>query len=76
MQCWKFPTARSNRRFRSAPTSAPIFIAGMGKINVKFVVILNIQQVLSMDDMEALARIAVMSRLGQLIGSDPMMGLK
>ena len=31
------------------------FIAGMGKINGKFVIILNIQQVLSMEDMEALA---------------------
>jgi purine-binding chemotaxis protein CheW len=30
------------------------FIAGMGKINGKFVIILNIQSVLSMDDMEAL----------------------
>jgi purine-binding chemotaxis protein CheW len=31
------------------------FIAGMGKINGKFVIILDIQQVLSMDDMAALA---------------------
>ncbi|WP_333879342.1 chemotaxis protein CheW [Methylobacter sp.] len=31
------------------------FIAGMGKINGKFVIILNIQDVLSMDDMAALA---------------------
>jgi purine-binding chemotaxis protein CheW len=31
------------------------FIAGMGKINGKFVIILNIQQILSMDDMAALA---------------------
>ncbi len=31
------------------------FIAGMGKVNGKFVIILNIQQVLSMDDMAALA---------------------
>jgi purine-binding chemotaxis protein CheW len=31
------------------------FIAGMGKINGKFVIILNIQHVLSMDDMAALA---------------------
>ncbi|TAN65036.1 MAG: purine-binding chemotaxis protein CheW [Methylobacter sp.] len=30
------------------------FIAGMGKINGKFVIILNIRHVLSMDDMEAL----------------------
>jgi purine-binding chemotaxis protein CheW len=30
------------------------FIGGMGKINGKFVIILNIQHVLSMDDMEAL----------------------
>ena len=30
------------------------FIAGMGKIDGKFVIILNIQHVLSMDDMEAL----------------------
>ncbi|MGZ4959824.1 MAG: chemotaxis protein CheW [Methylomonas sp.] len=30
------------------------FIAGMGKINGKFVIILNIQHVLSMDDMEVL----------------------
>lgn len=33
------------------------FIAGMGKINDKFVVILNIQQVLSMDDMATLAAV-------------------
>lgn len=33
------------------------FIAGMGKINGKFVIILNIQQVLSMDDMAALATV-------------------
>jgi len=33
------------------------FIAGMGKINGKFVVILNIQYVLSMDDMSALAAV-------------------
>lgn len=38
------------------------FIAGMGKVNGKFVIILNIQQVLSMDDMAALA--AVGSELG------------
>ncbi len=31
------------------------FIAGMGKVNGKFVIILNIQYVLSMDDMAALA---------------------
>lgn len=31
------------------------FIAGMGKINGKFVIILNIQHVLSMDDMTSLA---------------------
>ncbi|MGZ4995623.1 MAG: chemotaxis protein CheW, partial [Methylobacter sp.] len=31
------------------------FIAGMGKISGKFVIILNIQHVLSMDDMAALA---------------------
>ncbi|MFZ2407833.1 MAG: chemotaxis protein CheW [Methylobacter sp.] len=33
------------------------FIAGMGKINGKFVIILNIQQVLSMEDMAALATV-------------------
>jgi purine-binding chemotaxis protein CheW len=33
------------------------FIAGMGKINGKFVIILNIQQVLSMDDMATLATV-------------------
>ncbi|MGZ8159141.1 MAG: chemotaxis protein CheW [Methylobacter sp.] len=33
------------------------FIAGMGKINGKFVIILNIQQVLSMEDMAALAEL-------------------
>ena len=33
------------------------FIAGMGKINGKFVIILNIQHVLSMDDMEALVSV-------------------
>ena len=33
------------------------FIAGMGKVNGKFVIILNIQQVLSMDDMTALAEV-------------------
>jgi purine-binding chemotaxis protein CheW len=33
------------------------FIAGMGKINGKFVIILNIQQVLSMNDMAALATV-------------------
>jgi purine-binding chemotaxis protein CheW len=33
------------------------FIAGMGKINGKFVIILNIQQVLSMKDMAALATV-------------------
>ena len=33
------------------------FIAGMGKVDGKFVIILNIQQVLSMDDMAALAEI-------------------
>jgi purine-binding chemotaxis protein CheW len=33
------------------------FIAGMGKVNGKFVIILNIQQVLSMDDMAALATV-------------------
>ncbi|MFZ2405469.1 MAG: chemotaxis protein CheW [Methylobacter sp.] len=34
------------------------FIAGMGKINGKFVIILNIQHVLSMDDMAALAGVS------------------
>lgn len=33
------------------------FIAGMGKINGKFVIILNIQYVLSMDDMAMLAEV-------------------
>jgi len=33
------------------------FIAGMGKINGKFVIILNIQHVLSIDDMAALATV-------------------
>ena len=33
------------------------FIAGMGKINGKFVIILNIQHVLSMDDMATLAEV-------------------
>jgi chemotaxis signal transduction protein len=33
------------------------FIAGMGKVNGHFVIILNIQSVLSMDDMEALVSI-------------------
>ncbi len=33
------------------------FIAGMGKINGKFVIILNIQHVLSMDDMTTLATV-------------------
>ena len=33
------------------------FIAGMGKINGKFVIILNIQHVLSMDDMSTLAAV-------------------
>jgi purine-binding chemotaxis protein CheW len=33
------------------------FIAGMGKINGKFVIILNIQHVLSMDDMAELASV-------------------
>jgi len=33
------------------------FIAGMGKINGKFVIILNIQHVLSLDDMTALATV-------------------
>jgi purine-binding chemotaxis protein CheW len=35
------------------------FIAGMGKINGKFVIILNIQQVLSMADMAALAEAGI-----------------
>ncbi|MEY3881975.1 MAG: hypothetical protein RIQ94_2771 [Pseudomonadota bacterium] len=34
------------------------FIAGMGKINGKFVIILNIQYVLSMDDMATLAAVS------------------
>jgi purine-binding chemotaxis protein CheW len=34
------------------------FIAGMGKINGKFVIILNTQHVLSMDDMAALAGVS------------------
>jgi purine-binding chemotaxis protein CheW len=34
------------------------FIAGMGKINGKFVIILNIQHVLSMDDMATLATVS------------------
>jgi purine-binding chemotaxis protein CheW len=33
---------------------APHFIAGMGKIGGKFVILLDIQQVLSLDDMEQL----------------------
>ncbi|MFZ2405245.1 MAG: chemotaxis protein CheW [Methylobacter sp.] len=37
------------------------FIAGMGKINGKFVIILNIQHVLSMDDMEALVSMGASS---------------
>jgi purine-binding chemotaxis protein CheW len=37
------------------------FIGGMGKINGKFVIILNIQHVLSMDDMAALAAVGAAS---------------
>ncbi|MGZ8159139.1 MAG: chemotaxis protein CheW [Methylobacter sp.] len=37
------------------------FIAGIGKINGKFVIILNIQQVLSMEDMVALATVGSVS---------------
>jgi purine-binding chemotaxis protein CheW len=37
------------------------FIAGMGKINGKFVIILNIQHVLSMDDMATLAGVSSVS---------------
>ncbi|MEY3289235.1 MAG: hypothetical protein RLZZ419_1477 [Pseudomonadota bacterium] len=37
------------------------FIAGMGKINGKFVIILNIQYVLSMDEMTALAGVGYAS---------------
>ena len=37
------------------------FIAGMGKINGKFVIILNIQHVLSMDDMATLAAVGTAS---------------
>jgi purine-binding chemotaxis protein CheW len=37
------------------------FIAGMGKINGKFVIILNIQHVLSMDDMASLAAVGFAS---------------
>ncbi len=40
------------------------FIAGMGKINGKFVIILNIQHVLSMDDMAGL--VTVGSAVGDL----------
>jgi purine-binding chemotaxis protein CheW len=43
------------------------FIAGMGKINGKFVIILNIQYVLSMDDMAALAGVASTSELVTVI---------
>ncbi len=43
------------------------FIAGMGKINGKFVIILNIQHVLSMDDMAALVSVAPASKVGQVM---------
>jgi purine-binding chemotaxis protein CheW len=39
------------------------FIAGMGKINDKFVIILNIQHVLSMDDMASLAGVGLVAEL-------------
>jgi len=42
------------------------FIAGMGKINGKFVIILNIQHVLSMDDMEALVSMGSGSSAAEL----------
>ncbi|UOA09798.1 chemotaxis protein CheW [Methylobacter sp. S3L5C] len=43
------------------------FIAGMGKINDKLVIILNIQHVLSMDDIEVLAGVASTSELVTVI---------
>jgi len=39
------------------------FIAGMGKVSGQFVIILNIQHVLSMDDMDALASMGTGSRI-------------
>jgi len=42
------------------------FIAGMGKINGKFVIILNIHHVLSMDDMEALVSMGSGSSAAEL----------
>lgn len=45
------------------------FIAGMGKINGKFVIILNIQHVLSMDDMATLAAVRS-SSASELIKAD------
>lgn len=51
----------SNNEIEPAPTFGTNiradFIAGMGKINGKFVIILNIQYVLSMDDMATLATV-------------------
>ncbi len=44
------------------------FISGMGKINGKFVIILNIQYILSMDD---LAMLATASTCDCRIESDP-----
>jgi purine-binding chemotaxis protein CheW len=41
------------------------FIAGMGKINGKFVIILNIQHVLSMDDMEAVVSMGFGSKAAE-----------
>ncbi|WP_262964629.1 chemotaxis protein CheW [Methylobacter psychrophilus] len=42
------------------------FITGMGKINGKFVIILNIQYVLSMDDMATLAEVALITELAKV----------
>jgi len=46
------------------------FIAGMGKINGKFVIILNIQHVLSMDDMEALVSMGSGSLAAELVKAE------
>ncbi|HJU71953.1 MAG TPA: chemotaxis protein CheW, partial [Paucimonas sp.] len=44
------------------------FIGGMGKVNGKFVILLNLGQVLSLDDIAALTNVNTMAR--SLIGSN------
>jgi hypothetical protein len=59
----------SSRRRASGPASAPTSSSGMGKVNGKFVIILEVAKVLSVDEIASLSQLATDSIPDSLAGA-------